>query len=260
MTKRIIVFPYKMGSAGGKRLAETLKERGPFPVLRVYSDRDYSPKEDDFIVGWGAGYRAQWYRKSIPNYLNRPDNVALSVDKVESLSAFEVAGVPCPPFTAYRQQARRWCHTDGRVVVRGEVGGRDGAGLLVATDHAELPMAPLYTRFVPTQEEWRVHVMGGTIIATQRKVRIEGRPDEADAIRVSKTGWGLSYLYEDQQPECVENPAKAAVRVLGLDFAAVDIGVYNGKATVFEVNTAPELSPLTAKYYADALVRLANVV
>ncbi len=129
-----------------------------------------------------------------------------------------------------------------------------GADLLVP------PAVPdYYVRKLSLTREVRVHSFLGRSIRAGVKVPreasngFEGDPHEW--VRSWEGGWRLSY---GQDPSPIKQRhrdlAHSAVRSLGLDFGAVDIGeVHGGGLVVLEVNRAPGLEGGTIEAYADAI-------
>ena len=108
--------------------------------------------------------------------------------------------------------------------------------------------------------EFRVHsFMGRSIRAGVKRFNLEGQPTGIAAwVRSEKNGWGISYdgVSVKQKHRDI---AHAAVRALGLDFGAVDIGERaDGSLVVLEVNRAPGLEGGTVDRYADAITKWLN--
>lgn len=145
------------------------------------------------------------------------------------------------------EQCSGECDGCGR---RGE--GRRGRG--VVRRLRRVVDAPLYTKYVKKADEYRVHVFGGEVLDVQQKRKRQEVPnDEVDyQIRNLAGGWVFCRDNVDC-PDSVRELAVSAVRALGLDFGAVDIGFnrHDGIGYVFEVNTAPGVEGTTLdKYYA----------
>ena len=120
-----------------------------------------------------------------------------------------------------------------------------------------LPEAKLYTKFVKAKSEYRVHVVGGAVVACHRKVQKEGS-DKGSEIKNSENDWEFKRvtIYNQDIPD----QALKAVEAVGLDFAAVDVLWDGEKAWVLEANTAPGVfeMPLTLSKYCEALKKLLN--
>ena len=117
----------------------------------------------------------------------------------------------------------------------------------------ELVSAPLYTKGIKKDREFRIHVMGGEVIFQQeKKMMAKGRrPERFNAhVRNHANGW----VFADQNlviPGQVIDVARRCVVSCGLDFGAVDV-LWNDKlgAFILEVNTAIGLQPKLAAIYA----------
>jgi hypothetical protein len=148
------------------------------------------------------------------------------------------------------------------VVCRTVLNGNSGEGIVIANSVDELVDAPLYVRYVPKKQEYRVHVLNGEVVDVQRKARRKDVPDEEVNWMVRNHDNGFIFARGEDMgevPEDVTVQALRAVKVCGLDFGAVDV-IYNdgqAKAYVLEVNTAPGLSGATLEGYVE---RLRNIV
>lgn len=163
--------------------------------------------------------------------------------------------VRTPEFSTELAQAQHWLHQGHTVVERHVLNGNSGAGirLVEPEDDEGISRAPLYVRYVPKKQEYRVHVCGGEAVDIQRKAR---RKDVADEdinwkIRNHDNGFIFARNEGDVIPPDVIIQSVNAVRLLGLAFGAVDV-IFNEKeqqAYVLEVNTAPGLSGTTLEGY-----------
>ena len=219
-------------------------------VLRLRTPSRFRARNGDLIINWGASNAHFGCR-----VLNEARAVALATDKVAALGYFTTNGVPCPEYTTDQEVAYEWFN-DGQVVVaRSLTRGSGGRGIQLThcTDGDTIPPAPLYTKYVKKRDEYRVFVVNGKVIRiTQKRSR---RGDPADyQVRNSANGW---VFCQDGvvAPAAVHRAGRDAVRVLGLDFGAADVG-YNAhyeEACVYEVNTAFGLEGTTLTTFADAI-------
>lgn len=125
-------------------------------------------------------------------------------------------------------------------------------------DFTSPPPKPIY--FVEPlllSEEWRLHIFrrrGGSYVSIRaaKKVPIEGK-ETHPWVRSHETGWKFSYGQSSSEPLRVA--AKSAIKALGLDFGAVDLGLFCGQPVVLEVNTCPSLEATgtTLNRYVDEI-------
>jgi len=244
---KIRIEPYKRWSGGAKALGQRAG------ILRATPKQVEKHGDFTHIINWGSSER-----RFNGQYINDPEAVALASNKLATAKVFGAAGVPQPPYTTDRVQAKEWLEGGDAVVERRLLRASAGRGLhLILPDAGGLSPAPLYTKYIKKQDEYRVHVVDGEVIDIQQKKRkLEVPSEEVNyQIRNHHNGWVFA---RDGVvcPSAVSDSAIAAVRALGLDFGAVDIGynVHRGKAVVYEVNTAPGLEGTTLdKYYAAML-------
>lgn len=257
--KRLIIFPYKMGSESAKLLANELGAK------RVYSDGRYKYKSNDVILNWGNSNVPRW---ATPNthWINTPEQVALASNKISTLHQLtlstiplcEVGGAPLE-FTMERPTAEQWLSEGAIVYCRTTVCGSGGSGIVVATSLDEIVNAPLYTKGVANDKEYRVHVFNGKVIDFARK-GLRRTEDEADRpsylVRNHTKGW--VFIREGVElPEVVKETAIKAIESLGLTFGGVDICTIKGssdtQACVFEVNTACGIAGTGVLRYVTAI-------
>jgi glutathione synthase/RimK-type ligase-like ATP-grasp enzyme len=208
----------------------------------------------DTILNWGS--RAQ---PGPGRYINEPRAVGMAGNKLRAFRAMRDAGVSIPEFTTDPVVAKRMLDNGGKVVVRACVRGSKGAGISIVDGAHEghIPDAPLYTKYMPKKDEFRVHVVRSQVIdIAQKRVR---NGSEGNNFQIRNTEGGWIYAREDVEcPAEVQRQAIAAVEACGLDFGAVDVGWNRTKelATVYEVNTAPGLEGTTLERYTDAIASI----
>lgn len=212
------------------------------------------------VINWGASALPEEVMRC--RVVNAPDRVRVASNK---LTFFQ--NVPAdilPPWTTDFNQAVRWCAEGEVVCARTILNGHSAAGLvLMERDNPDgFVRAPLYTKYVKKEEEYRLHVVNGNVIDTQRKTLRRERAEEA-ANGGAPVNWkirnldnGFIYQREGVRPaDGVVRAAVAAMRASGLDFGAVDV-IWNRReerAYVLEINTAPGITGTTVQSYAEAL-------
>lgn len=244
----IVLWPYKMGSAAGKMMAQELG------VKRVFSDKNYIPKAGHLVINWGCGFMPTWPIGKV-RFLNHPAAIETAVSKIESFYAFKEAGVSTPVWTQYKEWSSKWIKNGEWAVCRTQVEGFDGSGIVLAKTLEELPDCNLYTKYVPIDHEFRIYVVGDQVVDCldkKRKVIDEAHPH----IRTETNGWVFC-----QNPKFVPDDAKVeaikAVKALKLDFGGVDV-IFNkekNKSFVLEVNTAPGIYGNTVPKMKDAMLK-----
>ena len=255
---KLKVFPYKMGSASGRALAQSVG------ALRVRPDGAYRPRRTHTIINWGnSGFPNWWPQVQLAGarILNYPDRVAVATNKLHALHALHGHGVPVPEFTTRLDEAQAWIDTDDgvKVVERHKLSGHSGEGIIIREFGDNITPAPLYTKYMKKADEYRVHVFNGEVIDVQQK-RKRRDVEEADyQVRNHQNGW--VYCREGiNPPTLLEATAIQAIEALGLDFGGVDI-IYNrlhDQLTVLEVNTACGLEGTTLEKYSDAIKEMTN--
>jgi len=238
------LYPYNAGSASAKALAKALgikriKHEGKKLVVR------------GGLINWGGSV----FKRDIAHdgVLNQPDCVTVAVNKLKTFRALS-GHAPIPEWTEERVEASKWLVEGVTVVCRTVLNGHSGEGVVIAQKEEELVDAPLYVKYIPKKEEYRLHVFRDKVFFTQRKARKADVPDDKVNWQIRNHGNGFIYATANVEltPE-MEEAAIIAVKALGLDFGAVDL-IYNQKANkyyVLEVNCAPGLSGNTVAKYVE---------
>ena len=129
-------------------------------------------------------------------------------------------------------------------------------GIVIADSRDHLVPAPLYVKYVPKKDEYRVHLgkVGDevNVIAVQQKKR---RLDHDEPNwKVRNHANGFVYAREGVDPPAgVLGVAVDGLLRSGLDFAAFDVifNEHQQKAYVLEANTAPGLEGQTLDDYVN---------
>jgi hypothetical protein len=199
--------------------------------------------------------------KPLPNYngryLNHPKAVQAAADKIKTFQLLTEANIPTVPWTTNRDEALEWITKNkAMVVARTLTRASEGRGA-VFTDHPELLVpAPLYTRYIKKQAEFRVNVAFGTIINIRQKRRRTDFEGEVNNLcRSHANGWVFCSEGVDKSNPILCSLALNSISAVRLDFGAVDI-IYNAHYNsyfVLEVNSAPGMEGETLTNFIEAL-------
>ena len=235
------IFPYHLKSEGARSLARALG------VKRIKPGGRYTPTNRHIILNWGSTkphFNSQ-------RFINLPESVAIAVDKLATLQRLSSRDVRVPDFTTDRCVAESWLEDGYKVVCRHNLRGFGGQGIEVVKPGEALPMAPLYTRYIRKDNEYRVHVFNGRVIDYTEKRR-SSETEPHPYVRNHENGW--VFCREGVVlPEEVRLSAIKAMQALELDLGALDIVYRRGLAYVLEVNTAPGIEGTTLQRYVEAL-------
>jgi len=242
----------------------------------------------DFVICWGERYPAQ-----VPNGVKVLNNVA-PVSKFEEAQILARAGVTTVQVSRTRPAARARAPFEERVIDLRAITrntARDEAQRLIefadlenrryaewqrqpavvdewlprrnnhvgGSDLLRAPVAPdYYSKKENIVEEYRLHMFNGKSIRAgikrQRQQAPNGQPSHP-WIRSFDAGWVIAYEGFRSTAPMRELAAKA-VKALGLDFGAVDMGkLTDGSFIVLEVNRAPGVENNTSVAYADAIIK-----
>ena len=242
---KVFIYAYKNYSESARLLSWVIGAK------RVrHENSKFKPSLKKFLINWGSTEMpGDLWRCHI---INHPLAVYQAVSKSRSLIMMKNNNVPVPPFTFDKTKAEEWIKDGHTVLARSLDKGRGGKGIEVC--EGELPEAPLYVKYIPKAEEWRIHVAFGRVIDIQKKLAPD--PDRVKDWKVRNANNGFVFRRHGIRPPMQEVLVQAARAVdsLGLDFGGVDV-VWNekdGKAFVLEVNTAPGLEGQTVESYRQA--------
>jgi glutathione synthase/RimK-type ligase-like ATP-grasp enzyme len=238
--------------------ANELKELMDLKRIKTEGSK-FKGESSKFVINWGSTKLPPEVAKS--TVLNRPEAIRLSSNKLSFFKLIQKSKYKdiIPPFTEDKKQVFEWLKQGHHVVARTVLNGSGGVGIVVIHKNdpeVKVPDAPLYVLYIPKKEEYRVHVVGGKVVAVQRKTlssKIDNKKEVNWKIRNLENGF--IYQREGINPDkSVLDVALKAMEVTGLDFGGVDI-VYGHKdntAYVLEINTAPGLQGTTVSDYKKA--------
>lgn len=240
------IYSHNPNSESAKALKEALGIR----KIKNEGSR-FKGKQDKLVINWGSSAPIEEVVKC--NILNSPHAIRKAVNKLQAFKTLS-EGVDIPEWTESQQEACKWLEDGCTVVARTVVEGFGGEGIVLVENGAELPVAPLYTKYIPKTEEYRVHVFKDEAFFVQRKARKKEVPDAQVNWKIRNLAGGFIFANQDVDvPNEAKEAAVKAVKLLGLDFGAVDI-IWNKKRDkyyILEINTAPGLAGSTLEKYAE---------
>lgn len=250
------VAPYAQKSSGCFQLSKGLQEALGLsaPPERIFNNHYTIPK-NEWVINWGNGH---FYGSGAGKLFNTAAAICLCVNKIDFFKRMDRHGIVIPEWTTRSEEAQKWVKGGETVYCRTDTEGRDGKGIVVASRPTNLAAAPLYTKAVPSTEEFRAHVFRGKVIFELEKWMEKKASTEQLAVRSGGNGW--IYVRDTALPAAAKKLAEKVCTALDMDFCAVDIlwDSKTRKATVLEANSAPELGPYTRKAYAKEFISLWN--
>lgn len=244
---RIRILPYSPFSNSAKQLAYRLGAKLLLPEGRSR----FKPRESDVVINWGNTREA--HRATLNGC---PDALQTACNKLVFFEQFEGRDW-LPRFWTCPEEIP---DEEFPVLARTVLTGHSGVGIALLDNESDIPAAPLYVKYVPKKDEYRVHLGNlpdGTIatIAVQQKKR---RLDcENPNWKVRNHANGFVYAREGVDPPAgVLGSAVDCFVRSGLDFAAVDLGYHPVHGVkVYELNTAPGLEGQTLDDYVRYFMR-----
>jgi predicted ATP-grasp superfamily ATP-dependent carboligase len=202
-------------------------------------------EQPDFLVRWGNGRYAEFDQPG--RCINPAKAIWKAGDKLAALRAMQEAGVRVPEF--YER-----CPGEGVILAR-KRRGFGGTDIQICGHNPCVP-AEWYSRFVPNDREYRIHIVDGNLVRVVRKYLERPEQRRSEHIKNHSNGYVFKTPARKLNTSRVDASVKA-VEALGLDFGAVDLVVdAQGVEYVLEVNTAPACSPKTLQAYAFQLANL----
>lgn len=258
------MFVYNTNSEGSKELRDAFSEAGMKVPRIAHKGSKFKSDKDKVVLNWGSSTE-RW-----PEYLNAckiinpPSVVDKAINKINALEAFKKSKVSHPEFTTSAVKARGWVEDGEMVFARTRLTSHSGRGIVIMDpEHSDTwdVTAPLYVKYIPKKDEYRVHVVNKQVIDVQRKgLRAEFKGHADVNFKIRNLANGFIYVRNDgrEVPKCVLDTAVSGIEALNLDFGAADI-LYNqkqNKAYIIEVNTAPGLAGTTVRNYVNAFVNM----
>jgi len=253
-----VIYSYNQGSQGAVALAKAMDIKR----LRHGGKSKWVGGKGKELINWGASEIPEQFAEGGTRIINPPWHVSRMSNKLTAFEVFRKAGVRIPECTSSLGQAQKWLGEGFTVFARTVLSGHSGIGIIMMEpEHIDThqTQARLYTKYIPKNDEFRVHVVGDKVILVQRKgLKEEFKGDDVNW-KIRNLANGFIFARNNiQTPQDVIDQALLAIRSSGLDFGAVDV-IWNAKraqAYVLEINTAPGLVGTTVEDYAKALGEL----
>lgn len=240
---KLYILPYQMNSESAKALAKSLN------ILRVDGSKRFNTT--DVIINWGKSNVPAI--QGNPKILNKPTAIAIAMNKLNTFNKLKESGLPIVDYTTSIEEASLWQDSGETIFARTNLTGSKGSGIVIASKQEPLPLANLYTKYLKAHE-YRVHVVGSRVIDIQKKKR---RINTECNDYIKNAGGGWVFCRENvTAPKELYEASINAVRILGLDFGAIDI-LYrqvDNRVAILEVNTAPGIEGTTVEKYKEALL------
>lgn len=251
------VIPYRQRSASARELARALGGS----VLRVEGSR-YRERPHDIIINWGNTHGHPLSDRALNGTGIRSVSNKLEFFRTVHGVAPDIIpefwtdrdSIPDSAFGPNRRNS-------GRVVCRTVLSGHSGEGIVIANTRGELVPAPLYTQYIPKEQEYRIHLGWLTDDAGEEQTVIISQQRKARNLEHENPNWsvrnvanGFIYARSDvNPPRRVIDVAHRAFHCFDLDFGAVDVidNHHRERAYALEINTAPGLQGQTVTDYAN---------
>jgi len=225
-----------------------------------FDESKFQGAPNKLVINWGSKETSEEVSKC--QVINKPNLVSVNSDKLEFFKRMKQnEGVRIPEFTTDKETAFAWVAEGKEVLGRTLLNSSGGKGIVFMDDIQKFSSSKLWTVYKKKKEEYRVHIVRGSIILVQKKV-LRQTDEAGNAIvkdnidfRIRNHANGFIFQRENLNPPAdVITQAQRAFTVTGLDFGAFDI-IYNeheDQAYVLEVNTAPGIEGSTVQDYTAA--------
>lgn len=199
-------------------------------------------------------------------------------NKLEQLQRMTEAGVGCVPVCENFNKAFALTHGKHMAAVLGQIGHLEPEGVgdveiwlgrklhhtqgkdILLPDNKFWRIRDYWTKFIPSTEEWRIHIFDGKSIARGKKVLADTTQVPNTPINIRNRGRNWLMVHAPNPPRGMRELARRAVAAVGETYGAVDILVgTDRKFYVLEVNCAPAMDEYTLAAYVKAIrKRFAN--
>jgi hypothetical protein len=156
----------------------------------------------DIVFNFGCSKNLT-YKKVI----NKPSSVSLCNNKIETYKKLQEAGIPTVSYvTEDKAIPKSWSW----VVCREKVNSRNCEGVLITKPDEITKGLPLYTKYIPHKDEYRIVVFMGKVVARYKRGEVVG-------------GFRNLILMHKQGFSEVDKACVLACKALDIDYAGLDV-------------------------------------
>lgn len=236
----------RRGAPTGRVIAESLgmNNGGGIPL-------GFDP-DDNILIRWGNSLEPE-IDDSFERVINSAEAIQNATNKLLSLEIMSDGGLNVP---AWSEHPDELIEQYGFPILGRKLRHARGSDIQLILQQRDMRRPrDFYTVYIPTNREYRVHVVGDEAVRVQAKYL--DFPEQKKAwIRNYESGYRFRNPRLRMHSRRLQ-AAISAVSVLGLDFGAVDLIVGDDNETyILEVNTAPSCSPLTGAAYVNGIAKL----
>ena len=233
----------RRGSQTGEKIAA---------ALQITHGRNLDGLEGEFLIRWGNSLNPELDGR-FERVINSSESIINATDKLRSLEIMSEAELNVP---AWSEDPEELVEEFGYPILGRRLRHARGSDIQFCLQKRDFRRPrDFYTVYIPTNREYRVHVVGDEAVRVQAKYL--DFPEQKKAwIRNYESGYRFRNPRLRMHRRRLQDAIRA-VSVLGLDFGAVDLIVGDDNETyILEVNTAPSCSPLTGAAYANGIASL----
>lgn len=264
----VLWYPYKRGLNSTSLVNRHSNNANPVGVR--YVDSTVPRRAGRVAISWGNSILPAWHENV--EWINHPNGIGLVCNKGDwAKFCYDNSSLAVPEFTTSSILAQQWLDEGEKVLARTILNGKGGAGIVTMRPGAVMQQAPLYTKYVNKQREYRlivsVDVEGtATLIHATSKRRSDSQPVTDSLIRTMENGW----VFQNEDIESIPTTVEQAVCGVAfqlkeeedLSILAYDVG-YNTNsdtAVVYEANSAWGMNELVAERTTAELERLRQLM
>lgn len=204
-------------------------------------------KECRMLIRWGASFPIHFRPEIV---INKKEGILNAVNKTRTLNLLRDANIDVPKVLSIKDKIEFPC-------IRRPIYHKRAEGFEIVEDESGLvnfdSSIEYLLEFFNKIDDYRIYIWKSILLRAYKYIPVY--PNAHPVIRNDDHGWRLGYIENLRAfPRGLIATAFNAVRSIGLDFGAVDMGINrNGRIIVYEINTAPFLDQIRLKLFAKAI-------